>query len=307
MKLSYNWLKELTKTKLSPEKVAELLNLQVAGVEDVENLAKCLENVVVAEILEIKKHLQADKLQLVTLKTSQLNNSLINNLTVVCGAFNIKVGDKVPLALPGAKLPSGMEIKESVIRGIKSVGMLCAEDELGLGVDHQGILVLNKSFKTGEKLAKILGLDDYIIEIENVAITHRPDLFGHLGFARELSALTDKKFLIPNSRLIIHSQKPTNISLKIKVENPSDCSRYVVVVMDGIKIVPSPIWLQNRLRSLGVRPINNMVDITNYVMLEIGQPLHAFDFDKIKSMQIQNSKSKIQSKSLFGELKKVKN
>ncbi len=288
MKLSYQWLKEiLGKIKISPEKLANLLNLKVAAVEKVKKLAHGLDKVVVAEILEIKKHPQADKLQLVTLRF-KIQNSKFKILQVVCGAFNIKVGDKVPLALKGAILPNGVEIKESIIRGIKSEGMLCAEDELGVGEDHTGILILDKSAKIGEKVSKVLGLDDTIIEIENSALTHRPDLFSHYGFAREIAAITNSKFKIQKSKVKVKTKKLFN--LKIKIEDPKDCLRYMAVVIDNVKIAPSPIWLQNRLRNLGIRPINNIVDITNYVMLEINQPLHAFDYEKLSSIQNQNSK-----------------
>lgn len=274
MKLSYQWLKEiLPDLKISPEKLVEILNLQVAAVEKIERLEKGLNKVIVAEILEIKKHPQADRLQLVKVKTRN------KTLTVVCGAFNIKVGDKVPLALPGAKLANGMVIKETVIRGEKSTGMLCAEDELGIGNDHTGILILDKKAKVGENILKVLNLDDSIIEIENSALIHRPDLFSHLGFAREIAALTNSKLKIENEKLKIKNSG--NVSLQIKVKDFQLCPRYMAVVIDGIKIEPSPSWLQNRLRNLGIRPINNVVDITNYVMLEIGQPLHAFDLARI--------------------------
>jgi len=305
MKLLYNWLKELTGAKLSSEKMAELLNLQVAAVESIENMSKSLENVIVAEILEIKKHPQADKLQLVTLRTSQLNNSIANNLKVVCGAFNIKAGDKVPLALPGAvlrlKATDGklklLKIEESIIRGVKSVGMLCAEDELGLGEDHSGILILDKLAKVGEKVSKVLGLDDAIIEIENVALTHRPDLFGHLGFSREISAVMGIKRKVQGLKSKVYGCRES-IKLKIKIEDSQLCPRYMAVVIDNVKIAPSPLWLQNRLRNVGIRPINNVVDITNYILLEVGQPLHAFDANKLtggsaktKEINIRRAKS----------------
>lgn len=279
MKLSYSWLKELTGCKLSPEKLAEILNLQVAAVEGIKKIGEGLDKVVVAEILEIKKHPQADRLQLVKVATKQFGDKKTQQFDIVCGAFNIKIGDKVPLALPGAKLANGTVIKESVIRGEKSQGMLCAEDELGIGDDHTGILILDKLAKVGEEVSKILGLDETIIEIENSALTHRPDLFGHIGFAKEISAITNSKLKIQNSELKLKTKNLIN--LKIKVEDYKNCPRYMAVVMDNIKIAPSPIWLQNRLRNLGIRPINNVVDITNYVLLEIGQPLHAFDFDRL--------------------------
>ena len=316
MQLSYNWLKEfLSGLKLSPEKLAGVLNLHVAQVEKVEKLGEGLDKVIVAEIIEIKPHPNADKLQIVKVKTKYQSTQAPKYLTIVCGASNIKLGQKVPLALPGARLANGIEIKESIIRGIKSQGMLCAEDELGVGEDHTGIYILPEKTKLGVSLKKVLGLDDAILEIENKSLTHRPDLFNHIGFAREISACLGQvklkisaeggsasggknakvKTTIKNLKL----SKDKKI-LKIKVEDKKLCPRYMAVIMDGVKITPSPEWMQARLRNLGIRPINNVVDITNYVMIELGQPLHAFDYDKLKyveKLKIKNKKSKTQTKN----------
>jgi phenylalanyl-tRNA synthetase beta chain len=279
MKLSYNWLKQLANFKESPEKLAELLTMHVANVEKVEKLGPNLNKVIVAEIVDLKPHPNADKLRVVIVKTNYPSTQVPKYLTIVCGASNIKVGQKVPLALPGAKLPNGLEIQTAVIRGVKSEGMLCAEDELGIGPDHTGIYILPPESKIGESINKVLGLDDTILEIENKSITHRPDLFSHIGFAREIATIFGKKFKIQNSKFKIHQQKSTNLNIKVK--DFKLCPRYMAVVMDNVKIAPSPVWLQNRLRNLGIRPINNVVDITNYILVEIGQPLHAFDANKL--------------------------
>jgi len=292
MKLSYQWLKSLVKFSETPEQLAKLLTMQVAQVDNVLNLKVGLDKVVAVKIVAIKPHPNADKLKVATV----LLNSQGEKLEIVCGAPNIAVGQIVPLALVGAKLPNGAEIKESVIRGIKSVGMLCAEDELGLGPDHSGIYILPSSAKIGEPITKVLELNDSILEIENKSMTHRPDLFSVNGFAREIAGIKNLK-IRKNSEFqrpkVLEFQRLQKIAttetqkknetqrVKIKVVEPKLCPRYLAVVMDGVKIGPSPLWMQNRLRNLGIRPINNIVDITNYVLLETGQPLHAFDYNKI--------------------------
>ncbi len=315
MKLSYQWLKELVGFKESPDQLAKLLTMQVAQIDSVTKLGDGLEKVIAAKIIDIKKHPNADKLQIVVIQINEQGEKL----TIVCGAPNIKVGQMVPLALPGAHLPASparsdssetrraggpaspslggpnnMEIKASEIRGVKSAGMLCAEDELGLGPDHLGIYILPDKVKSGESLIKLLQLSDVILEVENKSITHRPDLFSINGFAKEISAIKGLKWLSNKKNLPTKKRGKKLNPVKIQVKDNSLCPRYMAVVIDGIKITPSPAWMQNRLRNLGIRPINNIVDITNYVLLEIGQPLHAFDFEKIKCVnpksQIPNSK-----------------
>ncbi len=281
MKLSYNWLKEiLPDLKLKPEKLAELLNMHVAEVEKVKKLGQGMGRVIVAEIIGIKSHPNADKLQIAVVDTGR------KKLEIVCGAPNIKVGQKVPLALAGAELAGGMEIKESIIRGVKSEGMLCSEDELDIGPDHEGIHILSDRAKIGQPIAEVLGLDDTILEVENKSITHRPDLFNHLGFAREISACLGKLKIKGPELKTRDTNKSINkkveeVKIDVKVENKNLCPRYTAVVMGGVKVGPSPEWLQTRLRNLGIRPISNAVDITNYVLMEIGQPLHVFDAEKL--------------------------
>ena len=190
------------------------------------------------------------------------------------------------MALSGTKLINDLEITKSTIRGIKSDGMLCAEDEMGIGSDHEGIYVFPKNIKVGMRVDKALGLDDSILEIENKSITHRADLFNHIGFAREMAVLGVGNF----DESLFDKQKKlnlkTNINLDIKVKDNISCSRYMAIVMDNIKIEPSPRWMQEKLMCLGLKPINNVVDITNYILNEIGQPLHAFDFDRISGNKI---------------------
>jgi len=298
MKLSYEWLKQLLPgLKKSPQQLGEILSMQIAEVEEIFKLSQGLEKVIVAEIIKIKPHPRADKLQIVVVNNGKAKQE------IVCGASNIKDGQKVPLALSGAVLPAkkgagrpnGMEIKSAVIRGIKSNGMLCSEDELGLGSDKEGILILPSNLKSGQSLIKALKLDDTILDVENKSLTHRPDLFNHIGFAREIGVVLNIKPKIKDLKLKSSSNKSP---IQIKVEDKKLCPRYMAMVMDDIKIAPSPDWLQTRLRNLGMKPINNVVDITNYILTEIGQPLHAFDADKIKENKIIIRKAKTNEKLL---------
>ncbi|MCX6761845.1 MAG: phenylalanine--tRNA ligase subunit beta [Candidatus Moranbacteria bacterium] len=297
MKYSYNWLKELSDTKLSPEKAAELLTMHSFEIEGLEKNNASLDGVVVGEILEITKHPNADKLQIATVETRHASS----RLQIVCGAPNIAVGQKVPVAVVGTKL-SGGEIKEAEIRGVKSFGMLCAEDELGLGESHAGILILDKKAKVGEPVAKYLGgADDSVLEIK-VLPDRAHDILSHVGVARELSVLEKKKFSYAFNELILPTKKSQK--LKVEIKDKDLCKRYVGVVMENITIKESPRWLKDRLEICGLRPINNVVDATNYVMLELGQPLHAFDMEKVSSQgtrnkeqetnKLQNSKFKAQ-------------
>ncbi len=243
-------------------------------VEKVEKIERNLEGVVVGEILELEKHSGADKLQVVKVNVGQ------KKLTIVCGAKNISVGDKVPVALPWTKLPNGLEIKEAEIRGVKSEGMLCAPDELGLGNDHSGILILDKKAKVGASFEKYFNLEDYVFDID-VLSNRGHDALSHVGMAREIAALEGKKIDYDYDGLVLQVKKSKQ--LKVEVKDKKLCPRYIGVVMKNVEVKESPLWLKARLMACGLRPINNVVDATNYVMLELGQPLHSFDFDKIKS------------------------
>lgn len=272
MYLSLNWLKDFVKTPsdMTPEELGLRLTNHTVEVEDVIKEAEKYKNIVIGKILEIKKHPSADRLQLVKVDIGS------NKLDIVCGAFNIEVGQLVPVALAGAILPNGVEIKEVEVRGEKSNGMLCAEDELVLGDDHSGILIL-KDGKVGQQFGEYLKLSDVIFEVDNKSITHRPDLWSHYGMAREISAFLGVKFkeYEPNEKLI--AKVEDKIKISVKVEDRDLCPRYMAIAMSRIKVESSPKWIKERLIAVGMRPINNIVDITNYVMLELGQPMHAFD------------------------------
>lgn len=275
MNLSLNWLRDFVDIpkKITPEELGLKLTIHTVEIDSVQKQGEKFANIVVGKILEIGKHPNADKLQLTKIDIKE------KVLDVVCGANNIAVGQLVPVATVGAVMPSGMEIKETEIRGQKSFGMLCAEDELGLGEEHSGIMILKDNAKVGQSLADYLKIDDVIFEVDNKSITNRPDLWGHYGMAREIAAFlktkTTKKFeQIASAKVKVDKEE---IKLDVKVEDVKLCPRYMGVAMTGIKIATSPKWLQDRLVSVGVRPISNIVDVTNYVMLELGQPMHAFD------------------------------
>lgn len=278
MKYSYNWLKELSKSKLSPEKMAENITMHSFEVEEWHSVGQKIDNIVVGKILEIEKHPNADRLQIV-----KVNVGVGRDLTIICGAQNIKVGDKVPVALIGAKLPGG-EIKETEIRGVKSFGMLCAEDELGIGEDHSGILILDPKAKVGEKA---LDFEDAVMDIK-VLPDRGHDALNHIGMAREVAA-TEGRNPEPHgvqSAMLALRRIAKSKKIKIEIQDKKLCPRYIGAVMENVEIKPSPLWLKQRLLVCGVRPINNIVDATNYIMLETGQPLHAFDFNEIKGAKI---------------------
>ena len=300
MKFSYNWLKDLTKTDKTAEEIAELFLTHSFEVEGIEDFVKGLNKVVVGKVLDIKKHPNADRLSVAKVDVGKKNGG---ELQIVCGAPNLKIGQKVPVALVGAKLPDGddfFEIKKSKIRGVESNGMICAEDELGIGDNHEGIMVLSSPLAkadtdetwigeeeptVGQNFKEYLQLDDKILDID-ILPNRAHDCLGYNGVAQELNAVTNnKKQTIAKSRRISDLKLPVSnnddLDIDIKTEN---CERYIGVKMKNIKIKPSPLWMQMRLRISGIKPINNVVDITNYVMLETGQPLHAFDARNVESL-----------------------
>lgn len=276
MKYSYNWLRELSQTKLVPKKIADLLMLRSFEVEGIEKRGEELKKVVVGKILEIKKHPNADKLSLVKITLGS------KKLEIVCGASNIKIGNKVPVVLVGTRLPNGLEIKETEIRGVKSCGMLCAENELGLGSDHSGILILDENSKIGASLEEALNLKDTILNVD-VLSNRGHDALSYIGLAREICALEGRKFTFKRKAVRLKASQ----KLKVTIQDKDLCSRYLGVVMENIEVKDSPFWLKAKLLSSGLRPINNIVDATNFVMLETGQPLHAFDYEVIKSKNSQ--------------------
>ncbi|MEG1555697.1 MAG: phenylalanine--tRNA ligase subunit beta, partial [Bacteroidales bacterium] len=289
MKISFNWLKQYLNFDLSPEETGRYLTdcgLEVEGLEEFESVKGGLRGLVVGEVLTCEKHPDSDHLSITTVKT---NHETV--LNIVCGASNVAQGQKVIVAMVGATLYKGDEaftIKKSKIRGITSEGMICAEDEIGVGNSHDGILVLNPSAKVGTPAADFFQLPtDYIFEIG--LTPNRSDAISHVGVARDLHAIL-KINNIPCSTLMLPNASEFNsysqYKMDITIENSVACPRYTGLVLDHVTVKESPEWLQNRLKSIGIRPINNIVDITQFVMFELGQPMHAFDADKIKGNKV---------------------
>jgi len=292
MKISYKWLKEYTNVSLPPVEVARILTdcgLEVEAIEEYESIKGGLKGIVIGHVLSTQRHPNADKL---TCCKVDVGEGKV--LDIVCGAPNVAAGQRVPVATIGTVLFRGDEsftIKAGKLRGEPSDGMICAEDELGLGDSHAGIMVLNENAVVGSAAAEYFGVDsDTILE---VAITpNRADATSHIGVARDLvSAITNREkqhnsiFL---SRPSVDEFKIDNNSLPITVsiENPEACRRYTGVTVSGLQVKPSPTWLQDRLKAVGLRPINNIVDITNFVLMETGQPLHAFDAAYVTGNQV---------------------
>jgi len=284
MKISLNWLKDYIQLDLSAKRIAEILTdtgLEVEGLEKIETIKGGLEGVVTGEVLSKEKHPDADRLNITT-----VNVGADEPLQIVCGAPNVETGQKVIVATVGTTLYPNPEepfkIKKSKIRGVESAGMICAEDELGLGTSHDGIMVLDANTNVGVAARDFFNIeDDYLIEIG--LTPNRADAMGHIGVARDLKAYLnyhDKqnlKISIPEVAIKCETKE----TVEIQIEDDNACSRYSGAVITGIEVKESPDWLKNRLRAIGLSPINNIVDITNYVMHETGNPLHAFDLNDV--------------------------
>lgn len=277
MKYSYNWLKELSETTKNVDELADMLLTHSFEVEGVEDLSKGLEKVIIGEVLTKQKHPDADKLSVATV------NVETQELQIVCGAPNLEAGQKVPVALVGAVLPGGHEIKKAEIRGVESNGMICAEDELGIGTDHAGIIVLDNDAPVGEHYAKYIGLDDYILEID-ILPNRGHDALSYIGMANEIRTLEGRGLIAHD-----HNLKKCDETVSVTIDT-KNCNRYIGVKIDHVTLAESPQWLKTRLEVSGMQPINTIVDITNYVMLETGQPLHAFDAKKIDKISVRQAK-----------------
>lgn len=301
MYLSLNWLKDFVQIpkKTTPEELGLRLTLHTVEVDAVIKQAEKYNNVVVGKILKVSKHPNADRLQIATVNVKK------EVLEIVCGAPNIAAGQLVPVALVGAVLPNGVEIKEAEMRGVKSCGMLCAADELGLGNDHSGIIILDNKAKIGENLADFLGLKDIIFEVDNKSITNRPDLWSHMGMARDIAVFLNTKFTPYQPKADTLTTTDNSYSLKVKIEDKELCPRYMAIALSGLKIEPSPKWMQERLIAAEMRPINNIVDITNYVMLELGQPLHAFDQKLIDEIIVRRAAKEEAIETLDGNKREL--
>ena len=302
MKISINWLKEYVETNSQPEEISEILTnlgLEVEKLSLFESVKGGLNGVVAGKVLECGKHPDADRLKVTSI---DLGNNEISE--IVCGAPNIEKGQIVPVAKVGCKIYTSdgteIKIKKSKIRGVVSNGMVCAEDEIGLGQSHDGIMILDNNIKPGTPISEVFNLEnDNILEIG--LTPNRSDAMSHYGVARDLKAFYDFKSI--KSKLILPSVnnfESVNLdeNFRITIEDIDKCPFYSGMIIKNIKVGPSSKELQNKLKSIGLKPINNIVDVTNFVMHEIGQPLHAFDLDKLESINVKSLKSGAKFKTL---------
>ena len=292
MNLSYKWLKRYLDIEISIEELSEILTmigLEVEGVEKVETIKGGLKGIVVGYVEQCEKHPNADKLSV-----TQVNIGEIESKQIVCGAPNVAAGQKVLIATVGATLyPTAgdpWKIKKGKIRGEVSEGMICAEDELGLGTDHDGIVVLPEDVPIGSEAADFYNIsDDYVFDIG--LTPNRSDATSHMGAAKDLAAYfkihKDWSGSVEEPSVIDFQVDIENPALSVVVENREQCPRYTGISLADVKVGPSPQWMRDLLVAVGVRPINNIVDITNFVLHEIGQPLHAFDQDKIQQGEVR--------------------
>lgn len=279
MKISLNWLKEyIDLSGISTTEIVDKLTMSGLEVEDVVDENELYKNFIVAEVKSVAKHPNADKLSVCEVFDGK------EILQVICGAPNVAAGQKVVFAPIGTIIPNGnFQIKKAKIRGIESNGMICAEDELLLSDDHSGIMVLDENLPAGKSISEALNLNDVIFEI---AVTpNRPDALSHIGVARDLSAIFNRELRIPELNLKESKLKATDVA-SVEILDSENCPRYSAKVVLNVKIKESPEWLKNRLSKIGLRPINNVVDVTNFILHEIGQPLHAFDLDLLDRKKI---------------------
>src|SRR5512136_1599890 len=276
MRISLAWLQAYVPLPPAGELARRLTDVGLE-VEAVERVGAALDGVVAARILSSERHPGAEKLAV-----CQVDGGA-GPVQVVCGATNWKVGDVVPLATPGTRMPAGHRIDRASLRGVDSHGMLCSARELALAEDASGLLILPGDAVPGTPLARVLGIEDVVLEV-NVT-PNRPDALSHLGIAREVAAATGCAVAYPEPRLR-QQAPPASASLRVTIEAPDRCFRYAARVVEGVRIGPSPSWLAQRLEACGVRSISNVVDATNFVLLERGQPLHAFDLEKVAGGEI---------------------
>ena len=290
MNISYNWLKKYINIDVTPDELSKALTsigLEVGGVEEVQTVKGGLEGLVIGEVLTCANHENSDHLHVTT-----VNVGGDEPLQIVCGAPNVAAGQKVVVATVGTKLYSGDEsftIKRSKIRGVESMGMICAEDEIGIGTSHDGIIVLPAQAEVGTLAKDYYGIkSDYLLEVD--ITPNRVDAASHYGVARDLAAfyaLKNPAVKLTKPSVEAFAVQNTELTIPVSVENQEACSRYSAVTISGVEVKESPEWLKNALLIIGLRPINNIVDVTNYVLHELGQPLHAFDADQIDGKEVK--------------------
>ncbi|MCJ7515688.1 MAG: phenylalanine--tRNA ligase subunit beta [Dehalococcoidia bacterium] len=280
MKASLRWIKEYVALSLPVDELSKRLTMAGLEVGEVEVIGSNWDNIVIGKIVDVNPHPNADRLKLVTVNLGE------HQSTVVCGAPNVSVGEKVAFAPVGARLIDGhtgemVRLKSAKIRGVVSEGMVCSEKELGISDSHEGIMILPAEAIVDSPLSEYLG--DAIFDLD--ITPNRPDCLSVIGIAREIAALTECKVHIPEINYE-ESEEAVDSYVAVKIDEPDLCPRYCASLLKGVKVTESPQWLQRRLLACGMRPINNVVDVTNYVMLEYGQPLHAFDYNEIRGKQI---------------------
>jgi phenylalanyl-tRNA synthetase beta chain len=278
MRISLNWLRELVDVTLAPEELAQTLTMAGFEVEDIEDRRKLADGVVVGKVLEVQPHPNADKLRVCQVDIGKSDDVL----NIVCGAANVRAGAYVPVATVGTYLPTiDVKIRASKLRGVRSEGMICSLTEVGVEKESEGIHIFEEeNLQLGSDARPLLGLTDVILDL--TATANRADALSMVGVAREVAALTGAALRLPDVPEVSIPSGSGGLSLKIS--EPGACPAYIGTVIEGVKIAPSPDWLQQRLLAAGVRPINNVVDVTNYVLLEWGQPLHAFDRDRLRAV-----------------------
>lgn len=278
MQISRNWLCDLLEEVPAVEELAELLTHAGLEVEAIDRLGQGLDHVVVGRVLEKRPVEGSDKLHLCSVDVGDGTP-----LQIVCGAANYEVGARVPTALVGAELPGGMRIERRKLRGVESAGMLCSEVEIGISDESSGLMLLPEDAPVGTPIVDYLHLDDVVLTIN--ATPNRPDWLSHLGVARELAAITGARLRMPEAKVREEGASASE-RIAIEIEAPDRCTRYAGRVVEGVRFGPSPLWMQQRLRACGVRALGNLIDVTNYVLLETGHPLHAFDLDQVRGGRI---------------------
>ena len=302
MIISLNWLKKFTDIDISVDKLAKLIGSRLVEIEKIDNIGEKYKDVLIVKVIDSKKMEGSDHLSICKIDDSGYVKDIERDengyIQVVCGAPNMRTGLLVAWLPPKSIVPSTFNDAEQFtldtrnLRGFLSNGMIASAKELDISDDHSGILEIDEDIKPGTSFAKQYELDDYLLDIENKSLTHRPDCFGVVGFAREIAGICGKKFKTPDwlKNISINDNKSYDLSINVKIDDPNLSSRYQAIIMDNIKLsTKSPLMIQTYLSRVGVRSINAIVDVTNYLMILTGQPLHAFDYDKLKKLNSNNN------------------